>query len=152
MVEPITIWTQTRAFHLTLDGAAPRSVQQPLVVSQPEEEEEEDVDEEEEQAVAATVSPVGLLLAQVEAKLLAIAEGGVEVMRDVSPLRDAARECRALGLAGCGRALAELAERLDRFRKSIERDARHPAEQLLRAAYVVRLAVECATVCAAVPA
>jgi hypothetical protein len=153
-VEPITLWTDTQPIHLTLDDALTRATR-PAVSTDESEADAEDAegsDEELDPAVQTATSPIGRLLATVEAELLAIAEGGVEVVRDLSQLRAAAKECRALGLVSCGKALTGLSDELDRFRKSIERNAAAPAEQLLRSAYLARLATECATVCLAVSA
>jgi hypothetical protein len=150
-VEPITLWTDAKPIHLTLDGAPARSIQAAAQL-QDESDAIEDLDEDEQESTQVITSAIGQMLTQVESELIAIAEGGVEVIRDLSPLRAAAKECHALGLIACSKALMSLLDELDRFRKSIQRDAGAPAEQLLRAAYLVHLAAECATVCLAVPA
>lgn len=149
-VEPITLWTDVKPIHLTLDGAPARSIQ-PNPAAQEEPDAVEDLDEAEQESTQVIASPIGQMLTHIESELIAIAEGGVEVIRDLSPLRAAAKECNALGLIACSKALANLSDELDRFRKSIQRSAAAPAEQLLRAAYLAHLATECASVCLAVP-
>ena len=150
-VEPITLWTDAKPIHLTLDGAPARSVSS-TATARVEPESIEEPDEDETEPSQTIASPIGQMLTHVESELLAIAEGGVEVIRDLSPLRAAAKECSALGLMACSKALSHLADELDRFRKSIQRDAAAPAQALLRAAYLVHVAQECATVCLAIPA
>jgi hypothetical protein len=150
-VEPITLWTDTKPIHLTLDGAPARSIQ-PTSTVRAEPDAIEDLEEDDQEASQVIASPIGQMLTHVESELIAIAEGGVEVIRDLSPLRATAKECKALGLIACSKALLNLCNEMDRFRKSIQRSAAAPAEQLLRAAYLVHLAAECATVCLAVPA
>ena len=153
-IEPITLWTEAEPIHLTLDGAivsaAPSADSSVQMEDDPENAEQSD--EEDSMAIQPVTSSIGQLLAQIEGELLAIAEGGVEVVRDLAPLLTAANACRALGLANCNNALSRLVNELNHFRKSIERNAAVPAEQLLRTAYLVRLAAECATISVAVSA
>ena len=153
-VEPTTLWTDSKPIHLTLDGvvARPKSAPSPAAVASDDADDElEDAEDAEQDAPEAeTISGVGSLLARVEAALVSMAESGVGVTRDLAPIRGDARELDAAGLSTAAAALARLCDELDAFRKSTDRDELVPAESLLRCAYVVRLAVECQTVCEAV--
>ena len=152
-VEPITLWTDAKPIHLTLDGVVAHRTSAPTtpVAADDADDQLEDAEDAEQDAPEAeTVSGVGSLLARVEGALISTAESGVGVTRDVMAIRADARELDAAGLATAAAALKQLCDQLDAFRKSIDRDELVPAESLLRCAYVVRLAVECQTVCEAV--
>ena len=149
-VEPITLWTETQPIHLTLDADTSRPARRATKegAPRPVEDDAGEVDEEEAdsgEAVPSASSRVARLLAQAESELLAIAEGGVEVARDLSPLRLVTKDCAALGLATCAAGLTKLCDELERFRKSLRRDATAAAAQLLRTSYLVHLAAECAS-------
>jgi hypothetical protein len=152
-VEPITIWTDAKPIHLTLDGVVVQRKSAPptTVATDVADDELEDAEDAEQDAPEAeTASGVGNLLARVEAALVSMAESGVSIARDLTRLRGDARELDAAGLSTAAAALKQLCDELDAFRKSTDRDELVPAESLLRCAYVVRLAVECQTVCEAV--
>jgi hypothetical protein len=149
-VEPITLWTDAKPIHLTLDGVSSIAKTQSSPDRQPDADDElEDPEDSEEPEIEST-SAVGHLLAKLDADLLAIAESGVSVTRDLTPLRAAAKELDAAGLDTIARAARKLCDALEQFRKSIDRDELVPADALLRCAYVVRLAMECQTVSEAV--
>ena len=151
-VEPITLWTDKKPIHLTLDGVV-RSKPAVAVAAKVEDDADDELEEAEgadEGPEAETVSGVGKLLARVEDALVAMAESGVGVMRDLGPLRENARELDAAGLSTAAVLLMRLHDELQSFRNSTDRDELVPADSLLRCAYVVRLAVECQTVCEAV--
>ena len=154
-VEPITLWTDAKPIHLTLDGAV-RAISVPTATAATTEDESDELEEPEDPDAdapeAETVSGVGSLLARVENALVAMAESGVGVVRDLSPMRADARELDAAGLSTAAARLSRLCDDLDSYRKSTDRDELVPADDLLRCAYVVRLAVECQTVCEAVGA
>jgi hypothetical protein len=152
-VEPISLWTDGKPIHLTLDGA-PISMSQAAVVPASQADEElEEPDEEAETAELDAASGLGRLLAHIDAELLAIAEAGVSVIRDVAPLRRAASELLNAGIASCGEALRRLCDELDRRRKSTDGDASSPAAAaLLRCAHLTRLARESQTIWEAVGA
>jgi hypothetical protein len=155
-VEPITLWTEKKPIHLTLDGVVrSKAVPQTAAAVKLEEDADDELEEAEDAedaTEAETVSGVGKLLARVEDVLVAMAESGVGVMRDLGPLRENARELDAAGLVTAAMLLLRLHDELQSFRNSIDRDELVPADSLLRCAYVVRLATECQTVCEAVGA
>ena len=152
-VEPITLWTDAKPIHLTVDGALRAKSMAAATAPQREDaddELEDPEDPEDESPEAETASGVGKLLARVEDLLVSMSESGVGVMRDLAPLRDHARELDAAGLAIAATLLIKLADQLQSFRNSTDRDELVPADTLLRCAYVTRLAIECQTVCEAV--
>jgi hypothetical protein len=161
-VEPVTLWTEKKPIHLTLDGivaagggktspiATTTMTTPPDAAEEADDELEDAEDAEQDAPEAETASGVGSLLARVESALVSMAESGVGVTRDLSAVRGDARELNAAGLATAAAALGRLCDELDAFRKSTDRDELASAESLLRCAYVVRLAVECQTVCEAV--
>lgn len=151
-VEPITLWTDDKPIHLTLDNAphAAATTAAPTPPAADASSADEDEPESEQDSAMAFGSPIGRLLTGVEGELLAIAEGGVEVIRDLGPLRSAAGECAALGLARCATAVQRLCEQLEGVRKKVDRDTDAAAGQLLRAAYLARLTADAAGVCLAI--
>jgi hypothetical protein len=154
-VEPTTLWTDNKPIHLTLDGVVRAKAAPAMTVMKTEDDTNDELEEAEDAddgPEAETVSGVGKLLARVEDSLVAMAESGVGVMRDLAPLRDNARELDAAGLATAAVLVMRLHDELQSFRNSTDRDELVPADSLLRCAYVVRLAVECQTVCEAVGA
>jgi hypothetical protein len=146
-VDPITIWTDQKPIHLTLDGAAQGAPANPRPADAEGDELEEAEDDADSVAVVDEVSSIGRLLAHVEAELLAIAESGVHVVRDLSELRSAAANLRSVDMTNCATAIEKLCDHADRFRRSIERDDTQLADALLACAYLTRLAAECQTVC-----
>lgn len=144
-VEPITLWTD-RPIHLTLDAATTASATAPAPI---EPEEADDDVAAEESIPLDSDSPLGHLLALVQDELVSIAESGIGVVRDLSPLRAAARELSAVGLASVSPALRGLCDELDRYRNSVVRDPALPAQRLLQSAYIVQLSGVCETLRAA---
>ena len=151
-VEPVTLWTQAKPIHLTLDNAPAATVPVAAAAAPPapaaaEESNEEELEGEEESPEIEHADDSGLehVLAGVESEVLAVAEGGVTVLRDLAPLRTAAKHLRAAGMNTLAGAVDHLCDHLDRLRKSTSADETAAAESLMRCAYAVRLAQDCAT-------
>jgi hypothetical protein len=142
-IEPITLWTADKAIHLTLDGATRAAGSASGAESEADAGEEA---EEEENLNVDSSSPLGHLLALVEEELLAIAESGVSVIRDLDPLRTAASELSSLGLLMAAQAIERLCKALELQRKSLHSDPAIAAACLLQSAYIIHLAGVCQTV------
>ena len=143
-VEPTTLWTPAKPIHLTLDGAV-KTAAPPAAPAEPGEEEAAD-DADDEKTPVIEASAVGHVLLRVENDLLAIAESGVGVIRDLSGLWAAARELSAVGMASSARAITLLCDELESHRKRLDRDPMSPARRLLQAVYVTHVAAACQTV------
>jgi hypothetical protein len=140
-VEPIAFYVGQDVFNLTLDvstrpkkKSAARQAAAANEGTAGEDEREENTD------LAASASPLGLLLTRMAERLESAAEGGLRSVRDIEVLRNLANQADALGLASCARPLARLADLLDQVRLSVEADTAAAAGTLLRAYYVVRFA------------
>jgi hypothetical protein len=148
-VEPIALYEEKRIFNLTLDGAAGPQVTPATPPATAQEDEEPDAEEEE---ATATGTALGLLLTRAGEWLEARAEAGLLSGSDTGALRRLAAQADSLGLTGCGRPLARLADQLDQARNSLQPDTAAAAEALLRSYYVVRFAATQEAVAAATTA
>lgn len=142
-VEPITLWTAEKPIHLTLDGAPPAAQQSAAAAASDASEEDEETQEEPPMLEA---SAVGHLLVLGENELTAIAESGIAVIRDLSPLAAVARELSSLGISTAAGAIERLSNELENYRKRIDRNPAEPARRLLEAAYIIHLAGACQTI------
>jgi hypothetical protein len=154
-VEPVTLWCDAKPIHLTLDGV-PAAKAKAASIPAPDVSDDEEVDDLENadpEDVPAEHGDGGAglqhVLALIEAEVLAVAEGGVAASRDLSSLRAAARQLGIAGMTTAAAAASRLCDDLERLRKSLDADESAAAESLLRCAYVVQLAFECATLTAA---
>ncbi|HWB09223.1 MAG TPA: SWIM zinc finger family protein [Pirellulales bacterium] len=150
-VEPISLFAEGGIVHLTLDeaGSAAQAERAPAVkASLPSTTDDADeaspFDETaaEDPSVVGTSTPLGIFLSSIEAELERVAEAGTSARRDLAPLEQAAEKLRALGLEIAAGAVGKLVEklRLAPQARGLGRQ-KEAAAALLRAAYVVRLAI-----------
>lgn len=144
-IEPTTLWTEKKPIHLTLDIAVKKPAAVPGPVETPEEEMGDDAEVQDE-APAIEASAVGRRLLRVENELLAIAESGVGVIRDLSDLRAAVRELSAIGMESSARAIALVCDELESHRKRLDRDPMMPARRLLQTVYINHIAATWQTI------
>jgi hypothetical protein len=148
-VEPISLFAESGILHLTLKDASSASRAGDPAVTAPSSS-STDADElsplaeaaDDDLSVAGTSTPLGIFLSSIEAELERVAESGTSGRRDLSPLEQAAAKLRALGLEIAGAAVGELLEKLRHAPQAMGvGQHEEAAAALLRAAYVVRLAV-----------
>lgn len=150
-VEPISLLTPPAIINLTLDdtGAARQAATSPPDETRPSEaidgsEDEISIDEPPiaDALLTGTSTPLGVFLSSIEAELERIAESGTSVRRDLAPVEQAAARSEALGLEAVSSAMKKLVEKLrvaPQANGIVERTSATAA--LLRAAYIVRLAI-----------
>jgi hypothetical protein len=105
---------------------------------------EDELAAEEEAEVAGDHSAVGQLLRTASTELEQLAERGARASSPAleSRLRDLAERLRQVGVATCAAALATVARHLEANRHQISPETEHIALALLRAYYLLRLALE----------
>ncbi|HEX7376432.1 MAG TPA: SWIM zinc finger family protein [Pirellulales bacterium] len=149
-VKPISLWREGGVINLTLDAAvsaSPAAANSPLQsppAAAVREQEESPLDEPpmDEVFIAGTTTPLGVFLSGIEAELERVAESGTSVRRDVQPLEQAAARLEGLGLEAVAAAVAALVTKLRVAPQAIDVGERAAAAvALLRAAYVLRLAI-----------
>lgn len=148
-VKPISLLLESGVINLTLDAAASASqpATQPLLkspTSAAREHEDSPLDEPsaDEVLVAGTSTPLGIFLSGIEAELERVAESGTSVRRDLTPLEQAAARLEGLGLEAVAAPIAALVAKLRVAPQAIgSSEGAVAAAALLRAAYVLRLAI-----------
>ncbi|HVA48352.1 MAG TPA: SWIM zinc finger family protein [Pirellulales bacterium] len=150
-VEPISLIGASGIVNLTLDVAqsASQPPTNPLVTVRPakpvdESDQEPSFDEfsPDDVFLVGSSTPLGIFMSGIEAELEHVAESGSSVRRDLKPLEQAAARLDGLGLETVAASIAGLVAKLRVAPHTIgigERAA--AAAALLRAAYVVRLAI-----------
>ncbi|MEM6561739.1 MAG: hypothetical protein AAF656_09070, partial [Planctomycetota bacterium] len=141
-LEPMTLWIDGSPNHLTLDDKPGKSSKPTPQTKTADVDDVEDDTDTGDATDIATSTAVGQLLEHARTTLVDIADAGVRVSRDVAPLHTLAKTFHDVELPAIGSALTALADRLDHQRRSIEDDTTAPAA-LLRAAYLVHLALAC---------
>lgn len=143
-VEPITYFAADRAINLTLDGVARRQAQPAADRSVNEDQTDDAVEEadDEQEAFTSARAPVANLLSGALRELEAIGEAGVGAPRNLDPLKAAARHCGSIGLETCGKSINQALDLMESYRRSVQRDSAPPAAAVLRACYILRLALE----------
>ena len=149
-VEPISLFAESRTIHLTLDDAnlaSPAGSDSGLKASLTngtESDEPSGFDEadDDDPSVAGTSTPLGIFLSSIEAELERIAESGTSGRRDLVPLEQATSKLGALGLEIAAAAVGRLVEKLRLAPQAMGLGRQQEAAAaLLRAAYVVRMAI-----------
>jgi hypothetical protein len=136
-VEPIALHTAGGVINLTLDGAPAAPVHAAgAPVLEPDSVQEDD---EAEVELEPSGSNLGRLLGLIEARLLAIAEGGPASFRGISDLRALAARAEAIGLAAAGKSVGRVVETLEAQRKGELADSNEVGNAMLLAYHVLRL-------------
>jgi len=132
VVEPIALHGLLGQINLTLDSTPHKSAleNQPQVQVEEIDEPENEID-----IPDASTTPLALLLATAEMELEELAESGVSVARDLTPLHNLSKRLEALGMTSCSHPVDRVVGLLGK-----SEDQTGWAEAVLRAYYVCRLA------------
>jgi hypothetical protein len=139
-VEPVAVRSDKSFLNLTLDAEV-QPVKRPGAATERVGDDPEERDDEEETPTGRSTTPLGVLLGRLASALEAVGEGGLAAFRGVDELRGLAERADSVGLAACARAAARVVDHLELQRRGEPVDDALAAHDLLRACYVVRLAL-----------
>ncbi len=138
-VEPVTLITEDRFIHITLDGVTTSRKATSTTASFAKDDSEANAKREFDVPDTPN-SRVGLLLRQTLDRLEDVAEAGLRVQRDLAPLRAACEAFDTLSLTTCRDALRRTVAALEQSRRGLE--TADTAERLLECSFILRLALQ----------